>query len=71
MKFTLRSIVTRAARTAAQTLIAAIGTTAAIEAVDWKLAASTAGLATLLSVLTSIATGLPEDADTPQGLNHP
>lgn len=53
----------RAARTAAQTLVGAIGATALIENVDWRVAASTAGLATLLSVLNSIVTGLPEADD--------
>ena len=49
----------RALKTLAQTAIATIGTTAVIEAVDWKLVISASLLAAFLSILTSIA-GLPE-----------
>ena len=50
----------RAIRTICQTAIATIGTTALIEEVNWLLVASSAALAGLLSILNSIATGLPE-----------
>jgi len=50
----------RAIRTVAQTAIATIGTTAMIQDVNWAMVGSTALLAGLLSVLTSIVTGLPE-----------
>ena len=49
----------RALKTFAQTMIATIGTTALIDQVNWPVVFSSAGLAALLSVLTSIA-GLPE-----------
>lgn len=49
----------RALKTCCQTAVATIGTTAVIEAVDWKLVASASVLAGILSVLTSVA-GLPE-----------
>ncbi|MBQ1405794.1 MAG: hypothetical protein IIZ00_06255 [Oscillospiraceae bacterium] len=50
----------RAARTVCQTAIATIGTTAVLQDVDWLLVASSSALAGLLSILNSIATGLPE-----------
>ena len=53
----------RALRTVAQTAIATIGTTALFEAVDWAVVGSASLLAGILSVLTSIATGLPEAED--------
>lgn len=50
----------RALRTVCQTAISVIGTTAVIQDVNWLLVGSSALLAGILSVLTSIATGLPE-----------
>ena len=50
----------RALRTIAQTAVATIGTTAVIQDVNWVVVGSSALLAGMLSVLTSIATGLPE-----------
>lgn len=50
----------RALRTIAQTAVATIGTTAVIQDVNWVVVGSSALLAGILSVLTSIATGLPE-----------
>ena len=55
----------RAMRTIAQTAVATIGTTAAINEVDWVMVASTAALAGVLSILNSIATGLPEVKNKP------
>ena len=52
----------RALKTFAQSAVAAIGTTATMGGVDWALVASTAALAAVLSILTSIA-GLPEVED--------
>lgn len=49
----------RAVKTFAQAMIAAIGTSAALGEVNWALVASTAALAALISVLTSVA-GIPE-----------
>ena len=50
----------RALRTIAQTAVATIGTTAVIQDVNWIVVGSSALLAGILSVPTSIATGLPE-----------
>ena len=55
----LKAAGVRALKTVAQTAVATIGTTATMGAVDWALVASTACLAGVLSLLTSIA-GLPE-----------
>lgn len=49
----------RAVKTMAQTAIATIGAAAVVSAVDWKLVVSSAALAGLVSLLTSIA-GIPE-----------
>lgn len=49
----------RAGKTMAQTAIALIGTSAVIEAVDWKLVVSGAIVSGIVSILTSI-TGIPE-----------
>lgn len=56
-----RNALIRALRTAAQTAIGAIGSATMIAQVDWPLIAPTVALATILSLLTSLATGLPED----------
>ena len=49
----------RAVKTIAQTAVASIGATTALGGVDWMMVASTAVLAGLVSLLTSVA-GLPE-----------
>ncbi len=49
----------RAVKTVAQAAVAAIGTTAMLSEVDWLVVGSTALLAGVLSLLTSVA-GLPE-----------
>ena len=50
----------RALRTMAQTAVAMIPTAVTIAQVDWVAVAGTAALAGVVSMLTSIATGLPE-----------
>lgn len=49
----------RALKTVAQSAVAAIGTSAAMGEVNWLMVGSTALLAGILSLLTSVA-GLPE-----------
>lgn len=49
----------RALKTFCQAAVASVGTTAMISEVDWVQVASTAALAAILSLLTSVA-GLPE-----------
>lgn len=49
----------RAIKTMAQTAVAVIGTGAVISTVDWKMTVSSAVVAGVVSILTSVA-GLPE-----------
>ena len=60
----VKSYVIRAVWTAIQATaaaaIATIGSTATIGGVDWRVVASTAGLAGVLSLLKSVAVGTPE-----------
>ena len=50
----------RAIRTFAQSMVAYIGVGAAFNEIDWIKALSVSGVAFVLSILTSLATGLPE-----------
>ena len=49
----------RAVKTVAQAAVAAIGTTAMVSEMDWLVVGSTALMAGVLSLLTSVA-GVPE-----------
>lgn len=53
----------RAMKTVAQAAIGAIGTAVTLGAVDWRVVGSTAVLAGVVSILTSVA-GIPEVAGT-------
>ena len=61
-KLWFKAAAVRAVKTIAQTAVATIGTTAMMSEVDWMMVGSTALLAGILSVLTSVA-GLPEVSD--------
>ena len=53
----------RAFRTLCQAAIAVIGPSTLLESVNWALVASASIMAAILSILTSIVTGLPEVKD--------
>ena len=53
----------RALRTLCQVAIASIGTTALIQEVNWAIVGSTAALAAIVSILTSIVLGIPESEE--------
>lgn len=60
MKQFLKAALVRALRTVAQAALATIGTAAVLGDVDWLMVASAAALSGILSLLTSLVTGLPE-----------
>lgn len=60
MKKFLKAAAIRAVRTIAQTAVATIGTSVVLSEVNWAVVASASLLAGALSILTSVATGLPE-----------
>ena len=55
-----KAAVIRAIRTFAQTFVGFIAVGAALDEVQWLRALSVSGSACVLSILTSLATGLPE-----------
>ena len=59
MKNWIKAAGVRAVKTVSQTAVATIGTAAVMGDVNWIMVASAAGLAGVLSILTSVA-GLPE-----------
>ena len=61
----------RATRTFAQTFVGFIAVGAALEEVQWLRALSVSGAAFVLSILTSLATGLPEAEDEPVLIEPP
>lgn len=60
MKKFLKAAGIRALRTVAQTAASMIGVGAVLSDVNWMAVASASILAGILSILTSVATGLPE-----------
>lgn len=65
MKKFLKAAGIRALRTVAQTAAAMIGTSLVLSDVNWAAVASASVLAGILSLLTSVATGLPEAPKDP------
>lgn len=65
MKKFLKAAAIRAVRTIAQTAVAMIGTSLVLSDVNWAAVASASVLAGILSILTSVATGLPEAPKDP------
>lgn len=62
---------TRAVKTAAQTAVALIGTGAVgFTDLDWLQIASVSGVAAVVSLLTSVATDLPEVGGAQPGSSH-
>lgn len=55
-----KAALNRALRTVAQTAVATIGTAAVLADIDFKYVVSASVVAGILSILTSISTGLPE-----------
>lgn len=56
----IKASIVRAVRTICQTAVAVIGTAFVLADVNWWAVVSASILAGILSVLTSVATGLPE-----------
>ena len=56
----LKAAAIRALRTVAQSALATIGTSTVLGDVNWLMVGSAAALAGILSILTALATGLPE-----------
>ena len=59
----------RALHTVAQTALAVIGTAAVLSDVDWLQVLSAAALAAIISMLKSIAIGMPEVPSEDQGID--
>ena len=67
----IKSALIRAIRTVCQTAVAMIGTAVVLSDVNWVAVASASILAGILSILTSVATGLPEaDYEMALYMNH-
>lgn len=63
----IKAALIRAVRTVAQAAVATIGTAVVLEDVDWRVCVSASLLSGLISLLTSVATGLPEAAEGEEG----
>lgn len=64
----IKAAAIRAVKTVAQSAIGAIGASVTVSTVDWRMVVSTATLAGIVSVLTSVA-GIPEVGGVDNGKN--
>ena len=62
----IKASLIRAVRTFAQTFVGFMAVGAALDEIQWLRALSVSGAAFVLSILTSIATGLPEVKENPE-----
>ena len=69
-KFAIAALL-RAVRTFAQTFVGCISVGAAFSEVRWLQALSVSGVSFILSLLTSVATGLPEVPEEPVKIEPP
>ena len=60
MREFFKAALIRAVYTVAETAIGVIGTSAILSEVDWKMVLSASALAGIVSLLKSIAVGMPE-----------
>ena len=60
MREFFKAALVRAVYTVAETAIGVIGTSAILSDVDWKMVLSASALAGIVSILKSIAVGMPE-----------
>ncbi len=60
MREFFKAALVRAVYTVAETAIGVIGTNAILSEVDWKMVLSASALAGIVSILKSIAVGMPE-----------
>ena len=65
MKEFWKAAALRAIRTICQTAIATIGTAAVLSDINWVMVGSASAVAGILSILTSVVTGIPEAPKTP------
>ena len=66
MKEFWKAAALRAIRTICQTAIATIGTAAVLSDINWVMLGSASAVAGILSILTSVVTGIPEAPKTPE-----
>ena len=66
MKEFWKAAALRAIRTICQTAIATIDTAAVLSDINWVMVGSASAVAGILSILTSVVTGIPEAPKAPE-----